>query len=326
MDEKGRIAMVARLLASDLAAAAAPVEAGIEVGIGDDGAVLATSHAARHIVFTIDEQVEGTHFRRDLLSFRDIGWRSFMAAASDLAAMGAIPWCALSALVLPDDVDDAALEGIVVGQRDAASALRAPIVGGNMARGPRGHGLSIATTLLGTCEFAVARRGARAGHGLWLAGTVGLAAAGLKVLERGIADEGPFSTAVAAWRTPRALVVQGRLMAAVAHAAIDVSDGLARDAGHLAESSGVCVVLDEPALVADAALVGVAAALDESPLDLALYGGEDYALAVASRVPIPGFRCIGEIREGDGLVLRGATGERPIEARGYDHFAVRNPR
>jgi thiamine-monophosphate kinase len=313
MDERGRIAMLARTLAQGPAEG----DTGVEVGIGDDAAVLATSHAPSRLVWTIDEQVEGVHFRRNLVSWRDLGWRSFMAAASDVAAMGALPWCALCALVLPDDIDDAALEEIARGQRDASAAIRAPVVGGNLARGPRAHALSIATTVLGTCDHAVERRGARAGDGVWMAGRVGLAGAGFRALERGIDD----AEAVAAWRTPRALIAEGRAMAVVAHAAVDVSDGLARDAGQLAESSGVCVVLDEAALLSDSALIAAAAALGESALGLALHGGEDYALVVASSVPIPGFRRIGEVREGAGVMLRGAGGERAIEPRGFDHFA-----
>ena len=115
MDERGKIATLARMLGSS----SSPT-AGIEVGIGDDAAVLATSHAPAHLVWTIDEQVEGVHFRRTLASWHQVGWRSFMAAASDVAAMGAVPWCALSALVLSDDVDDEAFAEIVRGQGDAA--------------------------------------------------------------------------------------------------------------------------------------------------------------------------------------------------------------
>src|SRR5438105_3954229 len=89
----------------------------------------------------------------------------------------------------------------------------------------------------------------------------------------------------------------------------------------LRSSAAVWLVLEEAALLADAVLVATAAALGESPLDLALHGGEDYALVVTSTVPIPGFRRIGEVREGRGVVLRGAAGERAIEARGFDHFA-----
>jgi thiamine-monophosphate kinase len=308
MNETARIAMLARVLAARAD--------GVEVGIGDDAAVLEAGHAQR-IVWTIDEQVEGSHFRRDFASWHDVGWRSFMAAVSDVAAMGANPWCALSALAIPDDVDDAALEEIARGQRAAAKAAGAAIVGGNLARGPV---LSIATTVLGRCERAVLRGGARPGDGVWMAGRVGLAAAGLRALGAGMSQVAALRSAVAAWRTPRALVAEGRAMAGVARAAVDVSDGLACDADHVAAASSVRVVLEETALRSDASLSSAADALGHDALDLALYGGEDYALVVASPVSIEGFMRIGEVTEGRGVVLRGASGERAIEARGFDHF------
>jgi thiamine-monophosphate kinase len=312
MDEEGRVAMLARVLASRTA--------GVRTGIGDDAAVLEGTRGHSQLVWTVDEQVEGTHFRRDLLSWRDIGWRSFMAAASDVAAMGAQPWCALCALVLPDDVGDVELEQIARGQSEAAKRVGAAIVGGNLARGPA---LSIATTVLGTCDRAVLRSGARPGDTLWAAGRLGLAAAGLRALDRGMAEDPRLREAVAVWRTTRALVTEGLDMAAVAHAAIDASDGLARDAGHLGEASGVRVLFDERALLEDHSLAEAAAALGEDALDLALYGGEDYALIVASEEPIQGFRRIGEIVEGRGLLLRAANGDRMIEPVGFDHFVGR---
>lgn len=317
MDERGRIAMLARVLGVGVP--------GVRVGIGDDAAVLEGAGGASHashtnVVWTIDEQVEGVHFRRDLVSDRDIGWRSFMAAASDVAAMGAEPWCALCALVLPEGLDDAGLEALASGQREAADAAGAPIVGGNLSGGPA---LSIATTLLGRCERAVERRGAVPGDGLWLAGSVGLASAGLLALKRGV-NVPALDAAVVAWRRPRALVEQGRAMAPVAHAAIDVSDGLARDAGHVAEASGVCLVIEEEPLLAQHDLVAAASALGTDALDLALHGGEDYALVAASPVPVAGFRRIGEVRPGRGLLLRSPTGERPLEPLGYDHFTSRS--
>jgi thiamine-monophosphate kinase len=308
LNETARIAMLERILSARAS--------GVETGIGDDAAVLDAGQAPR-IVWTIDEQVEGAHFRRDFASWRDIGWRSLMAAVSDVAAMGADPWCALSALVVPDDVDDAALEEVARGQRAAADAAGAAIVGGNLARGPV---LSIATTVLGRCERAVLRSGAQPGDGVWMAGRVGLAAAGFRALDAGMRDVAALRTAVAAWRTPRALVAEGRAMAGVAHAAVDVSDGLARDADHIAEASSVCVVLDESALRSEPLLSSAAAALGHEALDLALYGGEDYALVVASPVTIEGFTRIGEVVEGRGVVLRGPGGERTIETGGFDHF------
>jgi thiamine-monophosphate kinase len=310
VDETARIALIARILA-------AKVE-GVEVGIGDDAAVLLVRGGVGRMVWTIDEQVEGVHFRRELASWRDVGWRSFEAAASDVAAMGARPWCALSALVLPVSVDDAALEEITCGQRDAAVAVGAPIVGGNLSRG---SSFSIATTLLGVCERAVTRSGARPGDGLWMAGHVGLAACGLRAIEGGRADEPQMRRAVDAWRRPEALVSHGLAMAESARAAVDVSDGLARDVGHLAEASGVQAVIEASELLSDAALVEASVAMGLDPLDLALHGGEDYSLVAASPGPMDGFRRIGEIRAGAGLVLRGERGDSCLSARGFDHFA-----
>src|ERR1019366_3021026 len=299
VNEAGRVAMLSRILAASAG--------GIATGIGDDAAVLEVAGAAAErgrLVWTIDEQVDGSHFRRDLASWRAVGW-------------------ALSSLVVPDDVDDAALEELARGQRAAAETLGAPVVGGNLARGPA---LSVATTLLGTCETPVLRRGARPGDGLWLAGRVGLAAAGLRALEARKGGEAPLSVAIDAWRTPRALVAEGRAMRPVAHAAVDVSDGLARDVGHIAEASGVRVVLDAGALLSDGVLASVALALAAEALELALYGGEDYAIVAASPVPIAGFRRIGDVTAGQGVALRGSNGEDPIEPRGFDHFTSGKPR
>ena len=300
-------------------ASASARAAGVEVAIGDDAAVLAWPEGGR-AVWTVDEQVEGTHFRREWVSWQDVGWRSFMAAASDLAAMGAEPWCALSALVLPEGMSDAVLEEIAAGQRAAAETVGAPIVGGNLARGDC---LSIATTFLGRCDRPVLRRGARPGDSLWVAGRLGIAAAGLRALERERAGEAVLAPAVAAWRRPHALVAAGRAMAPSARAAIDVSDGLARDLGHVADASAVRAVLDEEALVGDPQLCSAAAALGESAVGLALHGGEDYALVAAAPGPIEGFRRIGEVTAGSGVFLRGASGERPVEPRGFDHFEPR---
>lgn len=309
MNEGERIAMLARVLGAQAS--------GVVLGIGDDAAVL---DASGRLVWTIDEQVEGVHFRRAWLSWRDVGWRATMAAASDVAAMGGTPWCALCALVLPDDVDDAALEQIASGQAEAGKALGAPIVGGNLSRGDR---LSLSTTFLGRAPRAIGRGGAHAGEGLYVAGPLGLAAAGLVTLERGVVDA-RLDPALAAWRTPVVQLEAARRMTLLATAAVDVSDGLARDAGHLAESSGLEVVLEHAALGDNPLLANAAAVLDLDPRELALYGGEDYALLASSPAPLPGFRRVGELREGRGVVLRTAGAERAIEPRGFDHFTSRS--
>jgi thiamine-monophosphate kinase len=318
MDERSRIAMLTRVLGAGVGGGRLP--RGVDLAIGDDAAVLDATGATGRLVWTIDEQVDGTHFRSDLVGWRDVGWRSFMAAASDLAAMGADPWCALAALVLSDAIDEVAFEELVAGQGEAAEAIGTAIVGGNLARGPA---ISIATTLLGMCARPVSRAGARPGDAVWIAGDLGLAAAGLRALEEGRGDDPRLQRAVDTWRRPHARLAAGRAMGPVASAAIDVSDGLARDAGHIAEASQVQIVLDEDVLAGGLALREAAAALGADPSDLALSGGEDYALVVTCTQPIAGFQRLGEVRAGRGLVLRTAAGERQIEPHGYDHFVPR---
>ncbi len=282
MNEVERIARLAAIFA-----AANP---NVSTGIGDDAAVVAPD-----LVWTVDAQVEGTHFEHAWLSWEDIGYRSFMAAASDLAAMGAEPIGALSSLVLAPSVTDAELEALARGQKLAAEAIGATVIGGNLARGRE---TSVTTTLLGRAARPIHRAGAKAGDRIWLAGEVGLAAAGLRVLSTGGNVHGA-QTEVRAWRRPRALLAQGREMAKVASAAIDISDGLAGDLAHVARASGVRLHLDR-------------AFSDE-----ALYGGEDYALVATSPVEITGFVEIGRVEAGaPAVVMKG----RELEARGWDHF------
>jgi len=295
-------------------------------GIGDDAAVLdlgaltAGDEHRSHLVWTVDAQVEGVHFRADLASWEDIGWRSFMAAASDLAAMGASPWCALSALVLPQSLDDDAFDAVTRGQAEASRATKARVVGGNLARGSE---VSITTTLLGRCARAIERT-AKRGDGLWVSGALGEAAAGLAALERKLDPADPdVARAIRAWRRPRARIEEGLAMAKWARGAIDVSDGLAQDVGHVAAASRLRAVLEEVALVGhvEPGLGALARKLGASVLDLALHGGEDYALVAASDRAINGFVRIGRFEEGEGVALEEASGVvRPVDPRGFDHF------
>ena len=326
------LARVASLRARFTQSNADASQQGIRVGIGDDAAVLEASGAGA-LVWTVDAQVEGTHFRTRWVSWEDIGWRSFMAAASDLAAMSAEPVAALSALVLAGSVDDEALDALARGQAAAASAVGAPVVGGNLARGTE---TSITTTLFGRAASPVLRSGARPGDGLWLAGPVGLANAGLSILEASVHDariveHTDAAACLLAWRRPIARIAEGRALAGVAHAAIDVSDGLAHDAWQLATASGVRVVLDVAAVIAAGgeALARGAKLLDGVPIDFALHGGEDYALLAASAEALPGFVRIGSVESADDgaydgalVVLRSASGAiDPVDPRGFDHFA-----
>jgi thiamine-monophosphate kinase len=300
---------------------------GIRVGIGDDAAVVAPLRGA--LVWTVDASVEGVHFDARWLSAADVGARSFHAAVSDLAAMGARPVAALSSLIVPSRFGQRRLLALVQGQAEASRELGCPIVGGNVSRGGE---LSVTTTVLGAVERPLLRRGARAGDEVWLIGDVGLAGAGQRCLERGIAPRGSAAGAVraciAAWRRPQARLRDARRLAGRARAAIDVSDGLGSDAAHVARESGVRVVLEEARLVRALRpeLVEVCRLLGVSPLELALSGGEDYALVATgpSRARGRGMRIIGRIERGNGVVLEQRDGSRrDVAAAGFDHFRGR---
>ncbi len=321
--ELDRVALLARLFG-----ASSRADSSIIRGIGDDAAILDAAARARQglgeqkLVWTIDAHVEGVHFRANLASWYDVGWRSFMAAASDLAAMGATPWCALSALVLPGAMDDAAFRALAEGQAEAAQTVGAAVAGGNLSRGGEA---SITTTLLGVAARPVERK-ARAGDGIWISGEVGLAAAGLRALELGLNPaEADVAPAVAAWRRPVARIAAGLAMAPFATGAIDVSDGLARDVAHLARAGGLRAVFFQRELGAHfgASFRALASRLGVSALDLALYGGEDYALVSASADPLEGFVKIGRFESADGggdVAIDEGTTIRPLDTRGFDHF------
>ncbi|MGK3997347.1 thiamine-phosphate kinase [Sorangium sp. So ce1024] len=302
-------------------------------GIGDDAAILAPAAprsgalpgVPEPLVWTVDSAVEGVHFRRDLLGFEDLGYRATMAAASDLAAMGARPVGLLAALVLPPSVSDDELGALARGQRAACDEIGTAVIGGNLSRGGE---LSITTTALGVAAVPLRRDGARPGDALALAGPVGLAAAGLALLDRGVAPAGAAAElAIRAFRRPAARIDAGLRAAARARAAIDVSDGLVADVAHLARASGVRALLDPAALVG-ADLRDAAALLGVDALDLALYGGEDYAVVVAGPDvgELAGFVAIGRCaprEEGaSDVALLGPDGQlTSLVARGYDHFA-----
>jgi thiamine-monophosphate kinase len=236
--------------------------------------------------------------------------------------MGAVPLAMLANLALPPGFSRAELKLLAKGQARAARALRCPVIGGNLTRA---DALSITTTLLGTARKPLRRDGAQVGDELWLFGKVGVARAGLLSLLRGRrARSSALKECVTAWRKPRALLSAGQSLVGRAHATLDISDGLSEDAGRLAAASGVKLVFDEPALLRalPVALQRAARELGETPLDLALAGGEDYALLATgpSRKRPKGVAVIGEVRSGRGVALRSNGRERRLAELGFDHF------
>jgi thiamine-monophosphate kinase len=296
----------------------------VEIGIGDDAAVL---KQAGRTVWTVDTSVEHVHFERAWLSPSDLGWRSFNAAASDVCAMAGQPIAALSSVIFPADFDQAELRQLARGQSAAARALGCQIVGGNLARGAE---LSVTTTVLGSAPRPLLRSGARPGDELWLCGELGLAAAGLRLLQRGrrLNRSGAVRRALIAFRRPCAQLAAGLALARRARAAIDISDGLAGDAAHLGRASGVRVVFERVALEAalSPALHALAPEIGASPVELALYGGEDYALLATgpTRARPKGAHCIGRVEPGQGVWI--AEGARLQRAKsGFEHTGGRTP-
>jgi thiamine-monophosphate kinase len=291
----------------------------VMLGIGDDCAVLAPSDRPR--VWTVDVAVSGVHFDLTFTSLEAAGYRAFMAAASDLAAMGARGVAALSSLVLPRELSDDELDRLAEGIARASDASSCPVVGGNLARGSE---LAITTSVLGECQGPVLRRdGARAGDFLYLTGPVGGAALGLVRLQKGlsIAEPDPFTQA---FLFPRARLDLSPLLAEHASSAIDVSDGLYADLTHLCQASGVRAELE---LSRVPTLPGFARHAEEVGLDasaLMLGGGDDYeVLFTAPRMLPEGLgTCIGKVSQGPGaVVVLDAQGQPlSLDQAGFDHF------
>jgi thiamine-monophosphate kinase len=268
-------------LVAVIAAVAGAGGAGVEVGIGDDAAVLAGG-----IVASTDILVDGVHFDASRHTVRDIGHRAGAASLSDMAAMGAEPLCLLAAFGLPDGFADV---------RELAAGMAehgVPLVGGDLSRSGQ---LLVSVTAIGRAERPVLRSGGRPGDRLVVTGTLGGQAAG----------------GYMARVTPR--IAEGRALATVATAMLDLSDGIATDACRLAAASGTGAVVELRRLPrAPGATVEQAAA-----------GGEDYELLAAvpegAELPVP-VTVVGRLTGDAAVRLLDAEG-RERSLRGWDHFA-----
>lgn len=305
----------------------------VRLDVGDDCAALALPGTT---VLTTDALIEGVHFRTGWAPFDVLGRKAFAVNASDVAAMGGAPTFALLNLGVPPATPAEALDALFDGFIAAAGDHRASLVGGNLSMAPQ---LTIAVTLLGrVASGLVTRAGARPGDDLYVSGTVGDAALGLRLLTDGTGSD-TNSAAVhgltARFLQPTARVSVGCALAnrRLATAMIDVSDGLLQDLGHLCEASHVGALVETNRLpLSDA--YGTVAGSDCTP---ALTGGEDYELLFsAPRAARPALQnmagahgCaltrIGRVQpQDDGVRVALPDGVRPAaEFSGFDHFAPR---
>ena len=298
----------------------------VRVGPGDDCAVV----AGDGIALSTDMSVEGVHFRRDWLTFREIGWRAAAAALSDLAAVAARPIGVLVSLAAArEDAGESAVE-VMAGVRAAAEAVGGVLLGGDVARtsGP----LVIDVTVVGECPRPVLRSGARAGDEVWVTGELGGSAACVEQLLRGARPD-PAARERFARPLPRTREAAWLAERELASAMLDLSDGLAGDATHLSAASGVAVLLI-PELVPVHPAARRHAVSEAEALRLALSGGEDYELCFAAPIGRVephaddfqrafGVRltCVGRLGGGDGVWFVDAEGHRsPTGVHGYRHF------
>jgi thiamine-monophosphate kinase len=328
LGEFGLIAAIAALL---------PAGSARGVGIGDDAAVVGAPDG--RVVATTDLLVEGRHFRRDWSGASDIGVKAAAQNLADVAAMGASPTALLLGLAAPGDLPVAWVEDLVRGLAEEGARAGASVVGGDVSGA---DSVMLAITALGDLggRDPVTRSGARPGDRLAVAGRTGRSAAGLALLEAGLAGApgavgpsvapapgvpgpaGQFAGLLASHRRPQPPYACGPEAAILgATSMIDISDGLAADLGHVAEASGVRLDVETARLPGDPELRAAAAALGADWLRWALTGGEDHALAATfpPQTDLPGhWAVIGTARRGRGVTVD----SRPADGlRGWDHFA-----
>lgn len=300
------------------------------LGAGDDCAIVSQRGRA---LFTIDSLVENTHFDLRWGAPQQLGWRALAVNLSDIAAMGGTPTACVVNLAVRDGISAQILARIYAGLREAARETSTDIVGGNITRARE---LSITIALLGEVGRGVMRRdAARFGDEIFVTGTLGDAALGWRILAGKLKPRGSLRTDRAARKyvverflRPSARLYAGERLASMrpAPAAIDVSDGLMQDLGHILERSGVGAEIDAsrvPVSSAYRALMG------NNP-EHALTGGEDYELIFCTR---PGrgetelsrrlrvrVTQIGRIVRGEGLKV---TGYRVPAVAGWDQLRSR---
>ncbi|MDR2187655.1 MAG: thiamine-phosphate kinase [Azonexus sp.] len=305
--------------------------AGVILGIGDDCALLQPT-PGRQLAVTTDMLVEGTHFL-PAGDPQNLGWKTLAVNLSDLAAMGATPRWVTLAGALPR-ADEAWLAAFAAGFFACAGQYGVALIGGDTTRGP----LNLCLTAFGEIEpgRALRRDGAAVGEDIWVSGRPGLAALGLAQLQGRIVLPEPWPRlCLAALEKPQPRVALGQALLGLASAAIDVSDGLLADLGHIARRSGCAAALRLTRLPHLPKGAADDAARRRLALECQLTGGDDYELcftapvaqqqaigAIAARLDLPLWR-IGEMIDGPaGAVTVLDPDDQPLEfaKKGFEHF------
>ncbi len=303
----------------------------VRIGVGDDAAVVRPAPGCE-LVISVDMLVEGRHFLADAHPAA-LGHKTLAVNLSDLAAMGATPRWALLAGALPDN-DEQWIAAFAEGLFALADRFGVELIGGDTARGPR----NLCVTIIGELPAgtALTRSGARAADDVYVSGTLGDAALALASLQQRTRVAPDALPALRArLDTPEPRVALGLRLRGVASAALDVSDGLVGDLGHILAASNVGAAIDLAALPVPAELARrLAAGERELALACALAGGDDYELCftapaaarnaiadIARAIALPLTR-IGAITPSPGLVVRDEAGA-PLATlpRAFDHFA-----
>jgi thiamine-monophosphate kinase len=287
--------------------------AAVDLSVGDDCAILRLGEGER-LATSVDTMVAGVHFPEETFP-EDIGFRAVSVAASDLAAVGAKPLAITVALTLPE-ADELWLHAFSQGLAEAVSVYQLPLVGGDTTRGP----LSITVQVMGTLpkDQAMLRDGASVGDAVYVSGTLGDAAGALAFCQ-GDWQPAPEHAEylLDRFNRPRARLELGRELLGRATAAIDISDGLLADAGHVAAASGVKIRIEPDRLPLSPALSSHHS--PETILRWALTGGDDYELFFclgADEHTPAGCTRVGQVERGEGVDC-GLEIDAPT---GYQHF------
>ena len=301
-----------------------------KLGVGDDAALISLS-AGMELAISADMLVAGTHFFADCDAYQ-LGWKSLAVNISDMAAMGANPKWATLAIALPD-INASWLAEFSRGFFACAESFNVDLIGGDTTRGP----LTISVQIMGEVPIgkAIKRSGAKVGDEIWVSGRLGDAALALAHIQgKLVLPEEASLTCAKALHAPQPRVALGLALRDIANSAIDISDGLLADLGHILEQSNIGATLELKRIPHSTFVDFPIDLRDEILRKMVLAGGDDYELCFTapaekhteiikiSEMTKLQLSCIGHVTSNTDLVLHGLDNEiLNIKETGFDHFS-----